>query len=488
MHHGAPDPDAGGPPSPQDPSGEPLQDGQQPRRRLTPSVDRRGQLALQAACQPDDLVEVGAADDERAGAEDLVLEVGPEVPGVHGREGGPASGDRVRLPAAREDLHAGTPSELVDPFGVGAGQASGEHGGPGVGLDRRRRRVQEGVETGSPDREDEARVRAELPGPKGHRPGVFLRQPGGALRQRVRQQEDRVDAAHLRVDGDRPRPGRRRARDRQARLPRSGEPDRLDPRVGDERGAERRPVAVQHREDALGQLRLPDGLHDGPSGQLARAGVGVVRLDDHRAARRERGGGVAARHRERQREVARTEDRDGPERHPALPDLGRALARRVDARRRPAREIGALRRVRAVARGDAVCRRRAQVGCEQAQLPRRPRDLAGQPGGGEAGLGRGAPDEIGGLRVEPPGDPVEQRGAFFGTRRAVGVERLLREAAGPVHLGVAAVAVFRFETFPGTGIDGGDRPPRPGDALEPDQHLPGELRQRPRSSSVGRNA
>lgn len=292
-----------------------------------------------------------------------------------------------------------------------------------------------------------ARIGAELPGPERHRPGVLLRQLGGALRQRVRQEEDGVDAAHLRVDRDRPRPGRRRPHDRQARLPGSGEPDRLDARVGDERGAERGPVPVQHREHALGQARLPDRLHDGPSGQLARAGVGVMRLDDHRAARRERGGGVAARHRERQREVARAEDRDGSERHPALPDLGRVLARRVDARRRPARGAGALRRVGAVTRGDAG-RRRAQVGREQAQLPRRARDLSGQPGGGEPGLGRGAPDEITGQRVEPPGDRVEERGALPGARRAVGAERLLREGAGPVHLGVAAVAVLRSRRSP----------------------------------------
>ena len=72
-----------------------------------------------------------------------------------------------------------------------------------------------------------------------------------------------------------------------------------------------------------------DGADDRAADELAGAGVGVVGLEDHGAAGGEGRGGVAARGREGEREVAGAEDRDRAERHLALADVGAGQRRAV---------------------------------------------------------------------------------------------------------------------------------------------------------------
>ena len=80
--------------------------------------------------------------------------------------------------------------------------------------------------------------------------------------------------------------------------------------------------------------------------QLGGAGVAGVRLDDDRAAGRERRDRVAARHRERERKVRRAEDGDGPERHEHAADVGARLGLAVGQRRgrcaRPTQEPSSI--------------------------------------------------------------------------------------------------------------------------------------------------
>ena len=152
---------------------------------------------------------------------------------------------------------------------------------------------------------------------------------------------------------------------------RAGEADGLDGRVGHEGLADAAARAVDQGEHARVQAGVADGLGDGLADEFAGAGVGVVGLEDHGAAGGEGRGGVAARRREGQREVAGTEDGDRAQRDLALADVG-------------ARQRGAVRQRRVDA--DAAEVALADDAGEEPQLAGGAGPLALQPGGGQPGL------------------------------------------------------------------------------------------------------
>ena len=143
-----------------------------------------------------------------------------------------------------------------------------------------------------------------------------------ALAQRRLGDHDRVDRAHLGVDGDRHRTARRAVEDRLAAGERAGEADGGDLGRVHERLADLDARRRQVRERALRQAGVGHRGAQLARDELAGAGVRGMALDDHRAARGERRRGVAARGREREREVGGAEHRDRAERHPHAPHVG----------------------------------------------------------------------------------------------------------------------------------------------------------------------
>ncbi len=165
------------------------------------------------------------------------------------------------------------------------------------------------------------------------------------------------------------------------------------------------PGAVDQGEHARVQAGIRDGLGDGLAHEFAGAGVGVVRLEDHRAAGGEGGGGVSARRREGQREVAGAEHGHRAERDLALADVGaghRGAVRqgRVDA---DAAEVALADHVR-----------------EEPQLAGGAGAFAGQAGGGQAGFLAGADDEFIADGLDVVRDGIQERGVGCGVQRAEG--------------------------------------------------------------------
>ena len=284
---------------------------------------------------------------------------------------------------------------------------------------------------------------AQLSGRAGHRRHVRRCRRVRPLRQHPRQQEHRVDRGHLGIDRDRFGPFLRSGDQREAAAPRAGEADGLDARVGDQGRAQLVGGALQQREGALRQAVLGHGVPDGPSDQLGRARMGRVALDDHRAAGGQRGGGVATGDREREREVARSEDRDRSDRDRALPQV-RAGQRRT---------VG-QRGVDADAVPDAV----ADHGGEQPQLADGAGGLAGHPAGGQAGFGGDALGQGRAEGLDVGGDAVQERRALLGGGPPVGREGFRGQSGGPVDLGGAGLPVRGVELGAGRGVDRPERP------------------------------
>jgi hypothetical protein len=232
--------------------------------------------------------------------------------------------------------------------------------------------------------------------------------------ERARRREERVDAAHLGVDGDRLLPARRRVEERSPSAQGAGEPDRLDARRGDERHARLVRGAVDERERPRGEPGALDGGRHRLAAQRRRDGVPRVRLDDDGAAGGERRGGVAAGDAERHREVARREHADGADRHHRAAQVGLPLARGVD------------RRLEVPAGLD-------QVG-ERPQLARGAAALTGQARGSERRLGVGRLEQRVAEVLELLGRRAQQHGDLLAGRPAQRPERLggRRDGGGDV--------------------------------------------------------
>ena len=148
-------------------------------------------------------------------------------------------------------------------------------------------------------------------------------------------------------------------------------------------------------------------------------------LDDHRTAGGQRGRGVAARHREGEREVAGGEVEHRSERHLGTPQLGS----------RPEREIRVPVvdphiEVRPV--GDHVR--------EQLELHRGPLQLTGQSRPGQTGLGHGQLDQLVGMLAERVGGRDERPGPDSRIERGV-------RAGGGGRAGGDLVDVVRHREF-----------------------------------------
>src|SRR5262249_54416594 len=110
-----------------------------------------------------------------------------------------------------------------------------KHGRGWRGGDGAPERLGEVLEVGSAEPEDESGLRAELPDAEGDRtlqPRDDLRR---AFLERAGQDEERIETAHFREDGNRLWPRLRRVKERQARGARTGETDRARERMFYER-------------------------------------------------------------------------------------------------------------------------------------------------------------------------------------------------------------------------------------------------------------
>lgn len=305
---------------------------------------------------------------------------------------------------------------------------------PGLGVaDRVGQRRQQPLATLALGRQDQARLDAELAHTERHRTG----QPGadllGALRGRGLGDHDGVEAAQLAVEGDGVRAGRGRVVQGAAAAHRAGEPGRGDQRMAHQvdTGLE----AVHQAQHALRQAGLGGGAAQQRGAQLGGGRVVRVRLDDDGAAGREGAGGVAARHREGEREVAGGVDRDGAQR-----DLVTA-------------QVGPGRGEAGVGVVDPYVEERALLYevREGPQLVGGAAEFAGEPAGAERGLGVGGLDDRLARVVEQIGGAAQQRGAY-GT---VG-ERVPGRVGGTdhgVHLVGRGLHRNLFALLPGSGVD-----------------------------------
>ena len=207
---------------------------------------------------------------------------------------------------------------------------------------------------------------------------------------------DRVHAAHLGVDRDRLRPRGGAVVQRPAGRQRAGEAD------GGISGGRRAPRRSRWRPPstcanvAVGQAGSATAAATSRGDELARARMRRVALDDDRAARGQRGRGVAAGHAEGQREVAGAEHGHGADRHEHAADV-RARDRLASG--------SAVSMIASTYSPASTTRRtpRADGRCARARRPRGPRagrsrtdqrnDLLigrAQPGGRAAQEGRAA--------------------------------------------------------------------------------------------------
>ena len=192
------------------------------------------------------------------------------------------------------------------------------------------------------------------------------------------------------------------------------------------------------REGAVRQAGVGHRRADLARDQLAGAGVRRVALDDDRAAGGERRRGVAAGGREREREVARAEHGDGPDRDEHPPD--------VRARDRLRIRVG-----RVDDRLDVVAG--IEHGGERLELPGGALELAAQPGLGQPGLAARHGDDLVGGGAQAGGGTAQQRRA----RVAVAQRGIVERALGGVDRR-GDVGGRRFVVGvagqPGRGIDG----------------------------------
>ena len=183
---------------------------------------------------------------------------------------------------------------------------------------------------------DHSGIRAELPHAQGDRRREPFGDRLGTFGERSCKQEDGVHAAHFRVHGNRIGAAGRGIEQGAPGAQAAGEADRFRVPMLDERRRDVVARALDQRKDArrhaAGLARLDDRAGD----QLGGGRVRRVCFHDDRAPGGQRGGRVASRNGERQREVARPEHGDRADRnqHPADIKLRQRLAignRAVDA-------------------------------------------------------------------------------------------------------------------------------------------------------------
>jgi hypothetical protein len=167
-----------------------------------------------------------------------------------------------------------------------------------------------------------------------------------------------------------------------------------------------------------------------------------MRLDDDRATGGQRRCGIAARHRERQREVARAKHG-----HRAQRDAAQAQVR--------ARQRLAFRQRRINARTHGIARAH-DIG-EQAELVARAAALAFQAGTRQRRFGHRALDQRVTERLDLAGDRFEERSARLRAGLAVNVKRRGSQFGGTRGIGLGGQGEVGFEPFPGGGVHGANR-------------------------------
>ena len=362
--------------------------------------------------------------------------------GTVARQGSALDDIRVSGAAAEHQLDAVDPAQPVEPRLVADLDALVEECGLLDLLERVGERGDELVESGAVDRDQEARVCAELPDAEGYRSADAVGQVDRGASEPLREEEDRVDAAHLGEDRNRLAAARGEVEERATAAERTREADRLGRGVLDHLGADRVSLAVQQRERALGESGIGDGLRDHAADHLRRPRVVRVRLDDDRAARGECRRGVAAGNREREREVRRAEHTDRPDRavHRAEVGLGQRLTLAV-------RVVDPQVEVRAVPdqRGE-----HPELRAGASAFTRQARER-------EPGLGAGTLEQRISESLDADRDRFEERRA---RRAAVVLESRMRgvgEAERAVDLGRRGVVERSRERCPGAGVDRGER-------------------------------
>ena len=338
------------------------------------------------------------------------------------------------------DGDAGSATQGAGALVVRLGDARREHRLARGRRHRARRGSDERVAVRPGGHERQAGVRAELPRAERQRADVCRRERLRApVTDAAGQHDDGVDRAHLGVDRDRLAPGCGRGDEREPARARPREPDRLDPRVADEGLTDGRAAAEDEREDTGRQPGGGDSAAHGCPDELARAGVGVVRLDDDRAPGGQGRRRVAARDGEREREVARPEDRDRAEWHLALADV------------RPG-ERRALRQGRVDARLEVVAE--AYDTGEHPQLARGATELAREAGNGQTRLGDRARHDRLAVGLDLVGDVLQEGSPLRGRGRAIGVERVRGSLSRRLELLLVDVGVDGLEWLARRRLDG----------------------------------
>ena len=203
---------------------------------------------------------------------------------------------------------------------------------------------------------------------------------------------------------------------RAAAAQRTGEADRLDHRMGDERLTHLAIAALDQGKDAGMKIMGLDRRIDRLGDDLAGAGMGAMALDDNRATGRERGRRIAAGRREGEREVRCAEDGDGADRPLDHPQI-RARHRLAFGHRlvMASVEIGAF----------------ADMLGEQLQLAGRATAFAIESRLGKAGLLSSNLGDLGAALLDLLGDRLQKGGAGLAARITIGPERLF---GGPCRL------------------------------------------------------
>ena len=447
MHHGMADLDAGRIAVDQDTAHAALEDREQ--RAGVGGVglvhlDGRRELAFELLRHGPHGGDVRAADHQRGGAEHFLRQgrIGREGVGVGDEQGGLSLVRAVLRGALGDLLDLCRARQAVNAFLIGFANAGRQHGRGRGCFDGGFCRGEEFVERRACNAEDEAGIGAELPRAERQRADEFLPDVLRAGGKRVRHQEHRIDAAHLGIDGDRLGTRRRRPHQRRAAGPRSGEAHRLDVRMLDQRRADLRAGAEQHREHAFRQPAGFDRLLHRAADEFGCAGMRGVGFDDDRTASRKRRGGIAAGDRKGEREIARAEHRDRA-------DGDMALA-----------EIGARQRL-------AVGHRRVDTGIdpaafahnarEQPQLADRAAALAFETRARQSAFRHGALDQRIADVHDRLGDRLQKGGPRLQAGFPVGVEGGPGEVARPLDLLAPATAEARLHLLAGRRIGGAER-------------------------------
>jgi len=170
------------------------------------------------------------------------------------------------------------------------------------------------------------------------------------------------------------------------------------------------PATLDQRKHPLRQAKILARRVYGARHDLAGSGMGGMALDDHRAACRQRRGGITPRHGKGEREVRCAKHSYRADR--ALDET------QIGARLRPA--VGLRRIMTAV----EIVALENMVGKEP-QLPDRAAALAFQPRLGQSGLGAADPGDGAAARLDLIGDGAQKRGTGCARTRSVAAERSL---------------------------------------------------------------